>query len=74
MQLAGGGAAFLDAAQQGMFAIDTDAATQMMTSIKQIQTSLDEQRRRIRHLEEQVIAELDTQPRSTDEIVAGSVS
>jgi hypothetical protein len=71
MQLAGGGGTFLGAAQQGMFAIDTEAATHMMTSIEQIQESLDERRRRIRYLAEQVmlgdlkeaqaIAELDTQ-------------
>jgi|SRR5437868_959908 hypothetical protein len=71
MQLASGSGTFLGAAQQGMFAIDLDAASRMLTSIKQIRTSLDEQRMRIRDLEEQVmlgdlmeaqaIAELDTQ-------------
>jgi hypothetical protein len=53
MQLAGGGGSFLAAAQQDMFAIDTVAADQMMTSIKQIQESLNEQLRRILYLETQ---------------------
>ncbi len=55
MQLAGGGGTFLAAAQQGMFAIDTVAADQMMTSIKQIQESLTERLMRIHHLKRQEI-------------------
>lgn len=53
MQPAGGGGSFLAAAQQGMFAIDTVAADQMMTSIEQIQESLNERLRRIYYLKRQ---------------------
>jgi aminoglycoside phosphotransferase len=70
MQLAGGGGSFLAAAQQGMFAIDTVAANQMMASIEQIQESLEERLRRIHDLkteamlgdlhEAQAIAKIDT--------------
>ncbi|MGH3753957.1 MAG: hypothetical protein ACRDRP_14915 [Pseudonocardiaceae bacterium] len=49
MQLAGGGGSFLAAAQQGMFAIDTVAASQMLTSIEQIQESLNKQLRQIHY-------------------------
>ncbi|MGH3793028.1 MAG: hypothetical protein ACRDQ9_19960 [Pseudonocardiaceae bacterium] len=76
MQLAGEGGTFLTAAQQGMFAIDTVAAGQMMTSIKQIQESLDKRLRRIDHLKTQAmlgdlqeakaIAELDVRVASQD--------
>ncbi len=78
MQLAGGGGTFLAAAQQGMFAIDTVAAGQMMTSIEQIQESLNERLRRIYHLsrqeitlgnllEAQIIAKLDVRVASGDQ-------
>jgi hypothetical protein len=70
MQLADGGGSFLAAAQQGMFAIDTVAANQMMASIEQIQESLEERLRRIYDLkteamlgdlhEAQAIAKIDT--------------
>ncbi len=66
------------AAQQGMFAIDTVAARQMMTSIEQIQESLNERLRRIYHLgrqeitlgnllEAQFIAKLDVRVASGDQ-------
>lgn len=54
MQPAGGGG-FLAAAQQGMFAIDTVAADQMMTSIEQIRESLEERLRRIDYLKTQAM-------------------
>lgn len=38
--MAGGGGSFLAAAQQGMFAVDTDSATQMTMSIQQMQDKL----------------------------------
>ncbi|MGH3534943.1 MAG: hypothetical protein ACRDQG_09575 [Pseudonocardiaceae bacterium] len=38
--MAGGGGSFLAAAQQGMFAVDTDSATQMTMSIRQMQDKL----------------------------------
>jgi hypothetical protein len=70
MQLAGGGGTFLGAAQQGMFAIETEAATQMLTSIEQIQENLNQRLRLIHDLkwdevmlgdmrEAQTIAKLD---------------
>ncbi|MGH3770907.1 MAG: hypothetical protein ACRDRW_05860 [Pseudonocardiaceae bacterium] len=42
MQPAGEGVSFLEAAQQGMFAIDTEAAGQIMKSIEQIKEALAE--------------------------------
>lgn len=47
MQTAEGGGAFLAAAQQGMFAVDTESAGQMMMSIGQMQAKLTEQLERI---------------------------
>ncbi|MGH3718059.1 MAG: hypothetical protein ACRDRI_04305 [Pseudonocardiaceae bacterium] len=71
MQPAGDGVSFLEAAQQGMFAIDTEAADQITASIAQIQETLTKQLRRIQDLkrqdamlgdlhEAQAIATLDT--------------
>ncbi|MGH3807345.1 MAG: hypothetical protein ACRDRU_12090 [Pseudonocardiaceae bacterium] len=70
MQPAGGGVSFLTAAQQGMFAIDTVAADQIVTSIQQIRGSLSERLRLVHNLktqamlgdlpEAQDIAKLDT--------------
>lgn len=50
MQTAGGGGAFLAAAQQGMFAVDTASAGQMMMSIGQMRDRVNVQLRRIRDL------------------------
>jgi hypothetical protein len=50
MQLAGGDGTFLAAAQQGMFAVDTASAGQMMMSIRQMQETLNIQLARIREL------------------------
>jgi hypothetical protein len=77
MQSTDGGGSFLGAAQQGMFAIDTAAATQMMTSIQQIQERLEKRLKQIHllkvkaklgHLPEaQMIAELDAQVAAGDQ-------
>lgn len=76
MQLAGEGGTFLTAAQQGMFAIDTVAAGQMMTSIEQIREVLTERLMRVDYLKTQAmlgdldearaVAGLDTQVASGD--------
>jgi hypothetical protein len=50
MQTAEGGGAFLAAAQQGMFAVDTESAGQMMMSIGQMRDRVNVQLRRIRDL------------------------
>lgn len=55
MQPAGGGGSVLAAARQGMFAIDTVAADQMMRSIEQIRESLEERLRRIHDLKTQAM-------------------
>jgi uncharacterized protein involved in exopolysaccharide biosynthesis len=52
MQPAGGGGGFLAAAQQGMFAIDTVSADQMMMSIQQMRTTLKARLARIHLLQE----------------------
>ena len=54
MQTAAGGGTFLAAAQQGMFAVDTVAAEKMVTSIKQIRTSLHDQLELARLLKNEV--------------------
>jgi hypothetical protein len=46
----GGGGAFLAAAQQGMFAVDTASAEKMVTAIEQIRARLNDQLRRIEYL------------------------
>lgn len=48
--MAGGGGAFLAAAQQGMFAVDTTSAGQMMMSIRQMQETLNVRLARIHQL------------------------
>lgn len=53
MQPAGGGGSFLTSARQGMFAIDTVSADQMITSIGQIRESLVERLRRIEYVKRQ---------------------
>ncbi len=45
--MAGGGGSFLGAAQQGMFAVDTASAGQMMMSIRQMQDKLSYRLQRI---------------------------
>jgi hypothetical protein len=50
MQTAAEGGAFLAAAQQGMFAVDTASAGRMMLSIRQIQEKLTQQLARIHFL------------------------
>lgn len=77
MQPAGEGGTFLTAAQQGMFAIDTAAATQLMTSIQQMQEQLEKRLKQIHLLkvkaklgqlpEAQAIAELDAQVAAGDQ-------
>jgi hypothetical protein len=67
MQLAGGDGTFLAAAQQGMFAVDTASAEQMMMSIRQMQEKLNIQLERIRQLTIQ--AELGDLPEA--HVVAG---
>jgi len=52
MQTAGGGGAFLAAAQQGMFAVDTASAEKMVTAIEQIRASLNDQLERLEYLKE----------------------
>lgn len=52
MQTAGGGGAFLAAAQQGTFAVDTASAKKMVTAIEQIRTSLNDQLKRLEYLKE----------------------
>ena len=52
MQTSVGGGAFLAAAQQGMFAVDTAAGDAMVTSIKQIRERLNDQLMRIEYLKE----------------------
>jgi hypothetical protein len=54
MQTAGGGGAFLAAAQQGMFAVDTASAEKMVTAIEQIRASLNDQLEIARLLKNQV--------------------
>lgn len=55
MQPAGEGVSFLEAAQQGMFAIDTAAAKQIKQSIAEIQESVTVQLRQINNLKKQGI-------------------
>jgi hypothetical protein len=50
MQMAGGGGSFLQAAQQGMFAIDTESAGNMIMSIRQMQQKLDARLKQIDNL------------------------
>jgi hypothetical protein len=52
MQRTGEGSAFLTAMQQGMFAVDTASAGQMMMSIRQILEKLNERLARIHLLKE----------------------
>ncbi|MGH3534940.1 MAG: hypothetical protein ACRDQG_09560 [Pseudonocardiaceae bacterium] len=47
MQMAGGGGSFLAAAQQGMFAVDTDSAGNMIMSIRQMQRQLEKRLKEI---------------------------
>lgn len=77
MQRAGEGGTFLAAAQHGMFAIDPEAATQLMNSLIEIRGSLIERRMKILYLKKQVmlgdlleaqaIAKLDAQVASGDQ-------
>jgi hypothetical protein len=77
MQMAGGGGSFLTAAQQGMFAVDTDAGGQMMMSIQQMQEKLKERLKQIDRLkvraklgdlpEAHAIAELNVRVASGDQ-------
>lgn len=77
MQRAGEGGTFLSAAQHGMFAIDPEAATQLMNSLIEIRGSLIERRMQILYLKKQVmlgdlleaqaIAKLDAQVASGDQ-------
>ncbi|MGH3811506.1 MAG: hypothetical protein ACRDUV_03475 [Pseudonocardiaceae bacterium] len=55
MQMAGGGGSFLGAAQQGMFAVDTASAGQMMMSIAQMREQLNDRLRRIQFLKTQAL-------------------
>jgi hypothetical protein len=50
MQMAGGGGGFLQAAQQGMFAIDMDSGRNMVMSIQQMRDELDDRLTRIQDL------------------------
>lgn len=52
MQAAGAGGAFLAAAQQDMFAVDTAAGEKMVMSIEQIRTRLNDQLERIEYLKQ----------------------
>lgn len=75
--MAGGGGTFLGAAQQGMFAVDTASAGQMMMSIAQMRQRLDERLLQIDRLktraklgdlpEAQAIADLDVRVASGDQ-------
>jgi hypothetical protein len=53
VQVAGGGGAFLAAAQQGMFAVDTESAGQLMMSIRQMQERLNDRLEQVRFLKMQ---------------------
>ncbi|MBV9142943.1 MAG: hypothetical protein JO115_18860 [Pseudonocardiales bacterium] len=77
MQRAGEGDTFLATAQHGMFAIDPEAAAQLMRSIEQIQESLQQRLLQIQNLKRQkimlgnlpearAIAKLDAQVASGD--------
>ncbi len=75
--MAGGGGSFVGAAQQGMFAVDTASAGQMMMSIRQMQDKLKDRLRRIDLLkvkaqlgdllEAQAVADLDVRVASGDQ-------
>ncbi len=65
--MAGGDGAFLTAAQQGMFAVDTASAEQMLMSIRQMQETLNVRLARIHRLKVQ--AKLGDLPEA--QVVAG---
>lgn len=75
--MAGGGGSFVGAAQQGMFAVDTASAGQMMMSIAQMREQLNDRLAQIHLLkvkaklgdlpEAQAIADLDVQVASGDQ-------
>lgn len=75
--MAGGGGSFLAAAQQGMFAVDTASAGQMVMSIRQMRERLNDRLKEIDRLkvraklgdlpEARAIAELNVQVASGDQ-------